>query len=111
MAKSGCPTMTVRVMMRMGSQYWAIMAGSTIMPTETKKMAPKRSLTGFTSLSICSASRVSERMEPMMKAPKAAEKPVLAAMTTIRKHRPSALTSRDSSFISLRVLRRMRGMR
>ena len=111
MAKNGWPMMTVRVMMRMGSQYWAIMAGSTIMPTDTKKMAPKRSLTGFTSRSMCSASRVSARMEPMMKAPKAAEKPVLAAMTTIIKQSPSAATSRVSSFISVRVLRRIRGMR
>ena len=99
------------VIRRMGSQYRPIMAGSTIMPTDTKKMAPKRSFTGLTSRSICSASSVSARMEPMMKAPNAAEKPVLAATTTMRKHRPSETTSRVSSFIRERVLRRMSGIR
>ncbi len=110
-AKKAWPRMTVIVITRMGSQYWAIMAGSTIMPTETKKMAPNRSFTGLTRCSMCSASRVSDRMEPMIKAPKAAEKPVFAAITTIMKHRPSDTTSRVSSFISERVFRRIRGMR
>ena len=110
-AKSSWPRMTVRVMTTMGSQYWPIIAGSTIMPTDTKKMAPNRSFTGLTRRSMCSASMVSARMEPMMKAPKAAEKPVLSATTTIRKQRPRATMRRVSSFISFRVLRRMRGMR
>ena len=42
------------------------------MPTETKKMAPKRSFTGDTMRSMLSASMVSARMLPIMKAPKAA---------------------------------------
>ena len=48
---------------------------STIMPTDTKKIAPKRSFTLFNKLSICSASMVSERIEPITKAPNAEEKP------------------------------------
>ena len=90
----------VRVMTTMGSQYWPIIAGSTIMPTDTKKMAPNRSFTGLTRRSMCSASMVSARMEPMMKAPKAAEKPVLAART-----------SSVSSFISFFAQRSRSGIR
>ncbi len=37
---------------RMGSQYDTRICGSTIMPTETKKMAPKMSLVPFISFSI-----------------------------------------------------------
>ena len=110
-AKVIWPRRTVRVMTRIGRMYFPIIAGSTIMPTETKKMAPKRSLTGLTSRSICSASIVSARIEPMMKAPKAAENPVLAAMTTMPKQSPSATTSSVSSFIRLRVFLSSSGMR
>ena len=54
-------------------QYSTRMPGLTIMPTETKKMAPKRSLIGAVSFSIFSASSVSAKMLPIMKAPKAEE--------------------------------------
>ena len=73
--KRDCPRMTARVITTIGPAYSTIMAGSTIMPTDTKKMAPNKSLTGFTRRSMLSASTVSARMEPMMNAPKAAEKP------------------------------------
>ena len=110
-ANSSWPSMTVRVMTTMGSQYWPIIAGSTIMPTDTKKMAPNRSFTGLTRCSICSASMVSARMEPMIKAPKAAEKPVLAARTTIPKQRPRATTRSVSSFITFFAQRSSWGIR
>ena len=40
------PTITAADSSKMGHQYWAITAGSTIMPTEIKKTEPKRSFTG-----------------------------------------------------------------
>ena len=110
-AKNSWPIMTVRVITTIGSQYCPIMAGSTIIPTDTKKMAPNRSLTGLTRRSMCSASMVSARMEPMMNAPKAAEKPVLAARTTMPKHRPRATTRSVSSFISFFAQRSRSGIR
>ena len=45
------------------------------MPTDTKKIAPNRSLTGAVIFSMLSASVVPARMDPMMKAPKAGENP------------------------------------
>ena len=54
-----------------GSQYSASTAGSTIMPTETKKIAPKRSFTGVVTRSMLSASTVSARMLPIINAPNA----------------------------------------
>ena len=76
---------------------WATMsAGETIIPTETKKMAPNRSLSGVTTLSILSPSMVSERIEPITKAPRAEEKPTAEAMATIPKQRPMLTMSRIS---------------
>ena len=63
--------MMARVMASIGNQYSASTAGSTIMPTETKKMAPKRSFTGVVTRSMLSASTVSARMLPIMNAPNA----------------------------------------
>ena len=97
-----CPKITAKVMTRIGTAYSTIIAGSTIIPTDTKKMAPKRSLTGFTNRSIDSASIVSAKIDPIINAPKAAEKPVLAAITTIPKHSASDTISKVSSPISLR---------
>ena len=94
----------------MGILYSTIMAGSTIIPTDTKKMAPNRSFTGATSFSMDSASTVSARMEPIMKAPNAAEKPASAASTTIRKHMPTATTNKVSADIHLRTRFRKVGM-
>ena len=39
--------MVTRVRIKIGTAYWTIKAGSTIMPTEIKKTAPNRSLTGL----------------------------------------------------------------
>ena len=47
----------------------------------------------------------------MMKAPKAAEKPTLDAVTTMPKHRARAVMSRVSSFMRGFILRRNIGMR
>ena len=80
------------------------------MPTDTKKMAPKRFLTGSTSFSIRSASMVSARMLPMMKAPKADEKPTLVENTAIAQQSPKDTTSSTSLLMRLRTERRNRGM-
>ena len=81
------------------------------MPTETKKTAPKRFLTGSTTRAILSASTVSARMLPMTKAPKAGLKPTVAEITAMAQHSPSATTTIVSPFIRRRVRRRNGGMR
>ncbi len=53
--KTIIPTITAADSSSMGFQYRAITCGSTIMPTEMKNTAPKRSLTGVTTVSIRSA--------------------------------------------------------
>ena len=73
-------------------------------------MAPKRFFTGSTSFSMRSASIVSARMLPMMKAPKAEEKPTLVEITAMAQHNPNETMSSTSLLISLRTLRRNRGM-
>ena len=103
--------MTASVITRIGNAYSPIIAGSTIIPTETKKIAPNKSLTGLTNRSIDSASIVSARIEPMIKAPKAAENPVLAAITTIPKQSARDTISNVSSLINLRQRFKNSGMR
>ena len=73
-------------MVIIGPIYSTIIAGSTIIPTDTKKIAPNKSFTGATNFSIVSASTVSAKIDPMINAPKAGENPTLAAKTTIPKH-------------------------
>ena len=97
-----CPTITANVMTTIGPAYSTIIKGSTIIPTETKNMAPNKSFTGLTRRSILSASTVSARIDPMIKAPNAAENPVWAASTTIPKQSPSDTISKVSSLISFR---------
>ena len=106
-----CPSMTAAMMLMIGTMYSMMRFTSTIMPTDTKKMAPKRFLTGATRCSIFSASTVSARMLPMTKAPKAAEKPAAEAATTMPKQRASEVMSRVSSFIRGFSLRRAIGMK
>ena len=106
-----CPSMTAAMMLTIGTMYWTMRATSTIMPTDTKKMAPKRFLTGATKCSIFSASTVSARMLPMTKAPKAAEKPAADAATTMPKQRARLAMSKVSSFISPFSLRSAMGMK
>ena len=109
--KIDCPKMTAKVITIIGTAYSTIIAGSTIIPTDTKKIAPKRSFTGFTNRSMDSASIVSARIEPMINAPNAAENPVLAAITTIPKHNANDTISKVSSPINLRQRFRNSGIR
>ena len=106
-----CPKMIARVMMMIGTMYCVMTAKSTIMPTDTKKMAPKVSFRGRTNRSILSASNVSARMEPMTKAPNAEENPTVFAKSTMPKHKPSEKTSKVSSFSTFFAFRRMIGMK
>ena len=105
-----CPMRMVSTSAMIGSAYSTKMCGSTSIPTDTKKMAPNRFFTGSTSFSICSASTVSARMLPMMKAPKADEKPTFVENTAMAQHMPNATTSITSSLISFLTLRRNSGM-
>ena len=105
------PSMMATMMQRMGTIYSMMSATSTIMPTDTKKMAPKRFLTGATRCSIFWASTVSARMLPMTKAPKAAEKPTAEANTTIPKQRARAVMSMVSSFNNGFAFLKKSGMR
>ena len=84
--------------------------GSTSIPTDTKKMAPKRFFTGSTSLMMRSASMVSAKMLPMIKAPKADEKPTFVEITAIAQHKPSDTISSTSPLMSLRTDLRNSGM-
>ena len=81
------------------------------MPTETKKIAPKRFLTGSIRRSIFCASMVSASMLPMTNEPKAELKPTQEAKTAIPQQRASDTMSNTSSLTSLRTLRRKRGMK
>ena len=73
--KMNFPTITSSDKITIGIQNSPSTCGFTIIPTEMKKTAPKRSFTGAVSFSIRSASLVPARMEPMRNAPSAAEKP------------------------------------
>ena len=95
----------------MSHQYCTTACGASIMPTETKNMAPNRSLMGDVSRSMCSLSTVSARMEPIMNAPRADEKPEPVASATMPKHRPRLTMSRISSFRYFLVFLSMVGMR
>ena len=69
------PTITTPDSTRIGAQYWAMICGSTIMPTDMKNTEPKRSLTGETTRSIRSAKLVPARIDPITNAPSASENP------------------------------------
>ena len=81
--KTLCPMMMVSTRARIGRAYSIRMPMSTSIPTDTKKMAPNRFLTGSTNFSMRSASMVSARMLPMMNEPKADEKPTFDEKTAI----------------------------
>ena len=105
-----CPTIMVSTRQRIGMAYSTRIFGSTSIPTDTKNTAPKRFLTGSTSFSIRSASMVSARMLPMIKAPKAELKPTLVENTAMAQHKPKATMSSTSLLMSRRTRRRYRGM-
>ena len=98
--KISLPIIVAMTKTKMGSQCSSSRAGLTIMPTDTKKIAPNKSLIGATKCSIFSALGASAIKEPMMNAPRAAEKPSLVASTTMPRHRPMEDTTKVSSFIS-----------
>ena len=95
----------------MGS-HWAVSTpGSIIMPTETKKTAPKRFLTGCSSFSIATDSAVSASSDPITKAPSADENPAFTAIITMPRQSPSATMSSVSSSSVRRSLRSRFGSR
>ena len=106
---TACPMSIVSTSVTMGAAYCTSICGSTSMPTDTKKMAPNRFFTGSTRRSIFSASTVSASMLPMMKAPKADEKPTLVENTAMAQHMPSVTMSSTSSFTSSRMRRSSSG--
>ena len=73
------------------------------MPTDTKKIAPKRFLTGSTTRMILSASTVSARMLPMTKAPNALLNPTRVERHAMAQQSPNETTVSVSSFINRRV--------
>ena len=109
--KKACPTRMEITNTRMGPAYDTMICGSTSMPTDTKKMAPKRFFTGSTTLMILSASIVSARTEPMTKAPKALLNPARVETTAMRQQSPSDTMSNVSLLMSFRKWRSSRGMR
>jgi hypothetical protein len=111
MTLSGCPTTTTNEMSSTVFQCRISMPGSNSMPTDTKKMAPKRSFTGFTKCSMRSACTVSASSAPMMNAPNAALNPAFTAKTTMERHSATATMSNVSSFINLRVRCKRVGIR
>ena len=81
------------------------------MPTDTKKIAPKRFFTGSTTLIILSASMVSARILPITKEPNALLNPTLVDMIAIKQQSPSETISSVSLFMILRVLRKNKGIK
>ncbi len=108
---NGWPKITTTEINSTCCQYSTSMAGSSSIPTDTKKIAPKRSFTGRTKCSIRSACTVSASNAPMMKAPNAALKPVFTANTTMERQSATATISSVSSFISFRVRAKSVGIR
>ncbi len=89
--------MVINVKSITGIAYSTKVSGLISIPTDTKKTAPNKSLTGFTRCSICSASLVSAIIEPIIKAPNAGEKPTSEAKITIAKQSANETMSSISS--------------
>ena len=106
-----CPKIVTTVITRIGSQYPDNIEGSTIMPTDTKNIAPNIFFIGVTSVSIRSAETVPAIIDPARKAPRADENPILFAITTMRRHMPIDTTMAVSSFMSFLTFERNVGMR
>ena len=92
------PISTTKVRIITSTPYSAIIAGSIIIPTDTKKTAPNRFFKGSMRCSICLDSIVSANIDPIIKAPKAAEKPTIEAKRTIPRQSPIATINKVSSF-------------
>ena len=91
------PTITTPAKSRISPQYSTNTAGSTIIPTDIKKTAPKRFLIGVTTFSIRSAITVPAKTEPITKAPNSSENPHATLNTDMAKHNPIDTTKRLSS--------------
>ena len=102
---------TTRVMTSMVPQCSAITCGATIIPTETKKIAPNISLIGVTSFSIRSDSTVSASIDPITNAPSAEENPTPSAKATMARQSPMLTMSRTSSLMYFFAFLRRVGMR
>ena len=89
--------------MRIGTAYSHIMAGSIIIPTDTKNMEANRSFTGCTICTIFSASTVSASSDPMIKAPNAAENPAFVAIITIPRQSPREVINKISLLVKRRI--------
>ena len=96
--KNTCPASTRHTSSNIGPRYSHSIAGSTIIPTDTKNIAPNRSFTGCTSFSMLALSVVSASSDPITNAPSAAEKPAFVASITIPRQNASATTSSVSPF-------------
>ena len=105
------PTSVTRIITTIGMMYFAIISGCTIIPTEIKKTAPKRSFTPLVNVSTRSTCTVPARSEPARKAPSAVENPRLSASRTMPKQIPMDTTRSISSFISFMVLLKNVGSR
>lgn len=97
--------------MMMICQFSTTIVGSMSIPTETKKMAPKKSLMGLVTLSMFSRAMVSASMDPMMNAPSSADRSTLVANTTMPRHIPSDTTRSVSSLSQRFILFRKVGTR
>ena len=91
------PTTTTTASSKMMPALCHMSTGSTIMPTEMKNTAPKRSFTGVMMRSMRSASVVPASIEPITKAPRASENPDHTASVAMPKHSPMAMMSKSSS--------------
>ena len=101
--KATLPIITINVITKIGQAYCPNNAGFTIMPTDTKNTAPKKSFNGFITCSIFSVKDVSAKIEPIINAPNADEKPEYVANHTIPKHNPIVVKSKISSFSNFSI--------
>ena len=106
-----CPHRTSAVRIKTGTAYSHIMAGSIIIPTDTKKTEANRSFTGCTICAISSALSVSASRDPMTNAPSAAENPAFVAIITIPRHSPREVVNSISLLIKRFNLFRRVGIR
>ena len=93
------------------TKFSCITVGFIIIPTETKKTAPKKSFIGLVRVSIFSSFIVSAKIDPMINAPNAEESSTSVAKTTIPKHKPKEMISSVSSLSHFFAFLRKVGIR
>ncbi len=94
---TGLPMSTTSVMATIAPTFSTIDEGDKSMPTDTKKMAPKKSFKGLKSLSMRWPCTVPARTEPARNAPSAEEKPMEFASATMHRHSATDVISMISS--------------